>query len=85
MPTKYRFRREVYESHRLQRDNVTGSLNGWPLEHFGDYICLDVMKRELNHQHLPYIAMSPRNELEKVCVCAEGIVAAKKDNAGEQF
>lgn len=50
-------------------------------ERFGDYICLDVMKRELNHLHWPYIAMSLRNELEKVCVCAEGIVAAEKDNA----
>jgi len=37
-------------------------------ERFGDYICLDVMKREHNHLHWPYIAMSLRNELEKVRV-----------------
>ena len=39
------------------------------------------MKRELNHLHWPYIAVSLRNELDKVCVCAEGIVATEKENA----
>ena len=76
----------VYEIARDGSGTVVGAV--WQtatmrdnFERFGDYICLDVMKRELNHLHWPYIAMSLRNELEKVCVCAEGIVATEKENA----
>ena len=42
-------------------------------ERFGGYSCLDVMKREINTLEWPYISLTMRNELEQVCVGAEGI------------
>jgi len=49
------------------------------LKRFGDYICLDVMKRELIYLHWPYIAMSLRNELVKVAVMPRTSLCPSED------
>lgn len=78
-------------SYRLARDgngNVVGAV--WQtatmrsnFELFGDYVCLDSMQRKLNQLHWPYISLTMRNEMEQVCVGAEGIVASEREEAYE--
>lgn len=39
------------------------------------------MQRKINHLHWPYISLTMRNEMEQVCVGAEGIVASEREEA----
>ena len=48
----------------------------WEL--FGDYICLDMMKRGLNTLLWPYVAVTLYDETGGLCVACEGIVCGER-------
>jgi hypothetical protein len=50
-------------------------------ERFGNFVCVDSMKRELNTYAWPYMAISMYNEMDLVCVGCEGIMCSEREEA----
>ena len=46
-------------------------------ELFGDYVCFDMMKRNITTLGWPYTAIALYDENRQLCVCTEGFVSGE--------
>ena len=51
------------------------------MERFGSFLGIDAMKRGINSLLWPYVLIALYNELEQVCLGAEGIVVTEREEA----